>query len=77
MNRSSGSGLPINPPSHRVMKHNSDSLGFRSLYGCGAAGDLHPSSTHPSVFGMIPIFVTIKYIRYSFESREKFMTLFI
>lgn len=23
--------------------------GFRSLYGCGAAGALHPSSTLPSV----------------------------
>jgi len=23
--------------------------GFRSLHGCGAAGDFHPSSSHPSV----------------------------
>lgn len=49
--QSSGSGPPTHPPSQdcsqwlfRLM-----ATGFRSLYGCGAAGGLHPSSTLLSV----------------------------
>jgi len=43
--RSSGSGLPTYPPSHHDITHDSGLfLGFRSLHGCGAAGDFHSSS---------------------------------
>jgi len=41
--------LPTRPPSRLLLAVAVD-LGFRSLYGCGAAGDFHPSSTRASVF---------------------------
>ena len=53
MDRSSGSGPPTRLPSRHSIACDSDSLGFRSLYGCGAAGDFHPSSSHPSVYDVI------------------------
>ena len=53
MDRSSGLGLPTHPPSRHSINHDSDCLGFRSLHGCGAAGDSHPSSSHPSVYELI------------------------
>jgi hypothetical protein len=53
MDRSSGSGPPTRLPSRRSIACDSDSLGFRSLHGCGAAGDFHPSSSHPSVNDLI------------------------
>ncbi len=47
---SSGFGQPTHPPSHPDRFGTVASLGFRSLHGCGAAGDFHPSSAHPPIW---------------------------
>jgi len=46
----SGQGLLARLP---IPGGDSGIVGFRSLHGCGAAGDFHPSSSHPSVYDII------------------------